>query len=195
MTRFVTLALMALCLGGCRVAASDRPIFSSADAADAPALKPGLWALVEPGCRFNTRAAPEKWPDCATALTLRDGAASDARKDQSGKRRVLIAGGDPAIIQSETDEGDGRGFVYLGLRPLAADSDGTITRARIWPADCSPPPPPPPRGRRAPPPSDPCRMRGQGPVRAAVAASEGAAFSGETGAGGRVAYWLRDKDR
>ena len=193
MTRFIVLALVALGLGGCRMVSSDRPIFSSADAADAPALKPGLWALIEPGCRFNTRTPPEKWPECATALALRDGAASDAKKGQGGKRRVLIAGGDPAIIQTETDEEDIKGFVYLGLRPLAADGDGTITRARIWPADC--PPSPPPRGRRAPPPSDPCMMRGQGPVRAAVAASEAASFSGEAGAVGRVAYWLRDKDR
>lgn len=194
MTRFVAVALLALGLAGCRMVSSDRPVFTPADAGDAPALKPGLWALIEPGCRFNTRTAPEKWPDCATALALRDGAASDAKKGQTGKRSVLIVGGDPAIIQTETDEDGRKTFVYLGLRPLAADGDGTITRARIWPADC-PPPPPPPRARRAPPPSDTCLMRGQGPVRAAVAASEGAAFAGEAGDTGRVAYWLRDKDR
>jgi hypothetical protein len=194
MTRLIVLALVALGLCGCRMASSDRPVFSSADTADAPALKAGLWALIEPGCRFNTRTAPEKWPDCATALALRDGAAIDAGKGQTGKRSVLIVGGDPAIIQTEAEEDGRRAFVYLGLRPLAADSDGTITRARVWPAAC-PPAAPTPRGRRGPPRSDPCQMRGQGPVRAAVAASEGVAFAGEAGDTGRIAYWLRDKDR
>jgi hypothetical protein len=188
MTRFAVLALVALCLSGCRIAASDRPVFTPADAADAPALKPGLWALIEPGCRFNTRIAPEKWPDCAAALALRDGAAIDARKGQTGKRSVLIAGGDPAIIQTETDEDGRKAFVYLGLRPLAADGDGTITRARVWPAQCPP-------ARRGAPPGDTCLLRGQGPVRNAVAASEGAAFAGEKDDTGRVAYWIRDKER
>lgn len=192
MRPFAVLALAALCLAGCRMASSDRPVFNAADTADAPALKPGLWALIEPGCRFNTRTAPEKWPDCATPLALRDGAAMDVKKGQTGRRNVLIAGGDPAVIQAETDEDGRRAYVYFGLRPLAADGDGTITRARIWPAQC---PPPPPQRRRGPPPADSCSMRGQGPVRNAVASSEGAAFAGETGDTGRVAYWIRDKDR
>jgi hypothetical protein len=193
MMRFVVLAVAVLGLAGCRMVASDRPLFTSADTGDAPALKPGLWALVEPGCRFNIRSAPEKWPECATPLALRDGAALDARKGLTGKRSVLIAGGDPAIVQTETDEDGHKTYVYLGLRPLAADGDGTITRARVWPADC--PRPPVSRARRAPIPPDTCQMRGQGAVRQAVAASEGPAFAGEAGDTGRVAYWIRDKDR
>lgn len=193
MMRFIVLALAAFGLAGCRMAASDRPIFTAADAADAPALKPGLWALVEPGCRFNIRAAPEKWPGCATALALRDGAALDVRKGLTGKRSVLIAGGDPAIVQTETEEDGRKTYVYLGLRPLAADGDGTITRARVWPAEC--PRPPVSRARRAPPPVDTCAMRGQGAVRQAVEASEGTAFGGGADDTGRTAYWIRDKDR
>jgi hypothetical protein len=190
MMRFVALALATLCLGGCRMVTSDRPVFTSVDATDAPAMKPGLWALIESGCRFNTRTAPEKWPDCATALALRDGAAIDAGKGQTGRRSVLIAGGDPAIIQTEADEDGRKTFVYLGLRPLAADGDGTITRARIWPAQC------PQSSRHGGAPSgDTCLLRGQGSVRNAVAASEGPAFAGEKDDTGRVAYWIRDKDR
>lgn len=193
MMRFVALAVALFCLAGCRMASSDRPVLTTADTADAPALKPGLWALIEPGCRFSTRAAPEKWPECATPLALRDGAAMDVKKGQSGRRGVLIAGGDPAIVQTETDEGGRRAYVYFGLRPLAADGDGAITRARVWPAQC--PPSPVSRSRRAPPPSDTCTLRGQGAVRQAVAASEGAAFAGQADDTGRVAYWIRDKDR
>lgn len=193
MMRFVVLVLVTLGLAGCRLAGSDRPLFNSSDTTDAPALKPGLWALVEPGCRFNIRSAPEKWPDCATAMALRDGAASDVGKGQTGKRRVLIAGGDPAIVQAETDEDGRKAYVYMGLRPLAADGDGTITRARVWPAQC--PPPPISRARRAAPPPDTCAMRGQAAVRQAVEASEGPAFVGGADDTGRTAYWIRDKDR
>jgi hypothetical protein len=191
MTRFWVLALVALSLGGCRMVTSDRPVFTSGDAADAPALKSGLWALIEPGCRFNVRTAPEKWPECATALVLRDGAAIDARTGQTTRRSILIVGGDPVVIQAGTEEDGRKGFAYLGLRPLAVDADGAVTRARVWPAQCPPAPP----GRRGPSPGDTCLMAGQGQVRRAVAASEGPAFAGQADDPGRVAYWIRDRDR
>jgi hypothetical protein len=191
MTRLIVFALVALSLGGCRMVTSEQPIFTSADSADAPPLKSGLWALVEPGCRFNVRTAPEKWPDCATALALRDGAAMDVRMGETGKRSVLIAGGDPAVIQAATDDEGRTRYAYLGLRPLAADGDGVITRARVWPAQCPPSPP----SRRPGPPSDSCLLRGKGPVRQAAAASEAAAFAGQADDAGRLAFWIRDRDR
>jgi hypothetical protein len=189
MSRNLVLVLALLCLGGCRMATSERPLFTVADAADAPVLKPGLWALVETGCRFNTKTAPEKWPDCATPLSLRDGAAVAVKRGESSRRNaVLIAGGDPVVLQADaTDEGGaaGRKFAYFGLRPLAADEDGTVTRARVWPAEC-------PVGKGA---ADTCVVRGQAAARRTVAQSETAAYAGTPQDAGRIAYWIRDSDR
>lgn len=189
MSRSLVMVLVLLSLGGCRIVSSDRPLFTVADAADAPALKPGLWALVEVGCRFNTKTTPEKWPDCATPLALRDGAAMAVKRGESSRRNaVVIAGGDPAVLQAEdTDEGGtaGRRFAYFGLRPLAVDGDGTVIRARVWPAECAGG-----KGR-----SDACPVRSQAAARRAVAQSEAAAYAGTPQAAGRIAYWIRDRDR
>ena len=189
MSRKLVLVLVLLSLGGCRLATSERPLFTVADSADAPALKPGLWALVEVGCRFNTKAAPEKWPDCATPLALRDGAAVSVKRGESPRRNaVLIAGGDPAVLQADaTNEGGatGRRFAYFGLRPLAADGDGTVTRARLWPAECVGG-----KGKSAA-----CPVRSQAAARRAVAQSEAAAYAGIPQAAGRIAYWIREGDR
>lgn len=189
MSRKLVLVLALLGLGGCRMAVSERPLFTVADAADAPALKPGLWALVESGCRFNTKAAPEKWPDCATPLALRDGAAVAVRRGESPRRNaVLIAGGDPAVLQADATDEDGtsgRKFAYFGLRPLAADADGTVTRARVWPAQC-------PQAKAD---SDTCLIRGQAAARRAIAQSEAGAYAGTPQDAGRTAYWIRDSDR
>lgn len=206
--------LLALALCACGMVSSDRPLFGAPDTRDAPVLKAGLWALVEPGCKFNLRNPPTKWPDCAQAIELRDGTARDVKPNSSGERdepvSYLLAAGDPAILQAQAPKDPGARkapFVYFGLRPLASDLDGTIIRARIWPALCAKPQP----DGAAGPPARPARLlpglvagkdalanclaRGQGPVRNAVAQSEAWSFTGAKDEAGLTAYWLRDESR
>lgn len=203
--------LSALGLCACGMVSSDRPLFGPLDTRGAPVLKSGLWALVEPGCKFNLRAPPAKWPDCAQPLELRDGTARDVKPDSGGERNepvsYLLAAGDPAILQARAppDQGARRAsFVYFGLRPLASDPDGVIIRARIWPGLCA-------RPQSAAVNRRPARLlpglvaekgamanclaRGQGPVRTAVARSEAWAFTGAGDEAGLTAYWLRDESR
>ena len=148
--------LLALSLGACSVVSTERPMFSVADTKDAPVLKPGLWALPERGCTFKAHAAPEKWPDCVQAVEIRDGQIHDLKPEADAQRKhqarvggeapmkYLIVPGDTPVMQVEVAGGGPPAFFYLGLRPLASDVDGTITRARGWIALCKDPNAPPP---------------------------------------------------
>ena len=163
--RNVAGALLALSLGACSVVSTERPMFSAADAKDAPVLKTGLWALPERGCKFKPRSAPEKWPDCVQAVEIRDGAIHDLKPEADAQRKrqarvggeapmkYLIVPGDTPVMQVEVAGGGAPAFFYLGLRPLASDVDGSITRARGWIALCKDPNAPPPAPVQALPPA------------------------------------------
>lgn len=214
MLRNLVPILAALALGGCGMVSSDRPLFGPLDARGAPVLKPGLWALVQPGCKLNLRSSPKRWPDCAQAAELHDGVAvlirQDTKSEVEHETTYLLAAGDPAVLQVQGPKDAGRPrapYVYFGVRPLASDLDGVIIRARVWPAYCSRPQTgggPPPKAK--PPkalaglvpgkgPNANCLARGQAPVRNAVIQSEAWAFSGERDEGGVTAYWVRDPGR
>jgi hypothetical protein len=217
MLRNLVPILVALCLGGCGMVSSDRPLFGPLDARGAPVLKPGLWALVQPGCKFNLRSSPKKWPDCAQAAELHDGVAvlirQDTKSDVEHETTYLLAAGDPAILQVQGPKEEGRPrapYVYFGIRPLASDLDGVIIRARIWPAYCARPQqagvPAAPRAKAKPAkalaglvpgkgPNANCLARGQAPVRNAVTQSEAWAFTGEKDDGGVTAYWVHEPSR
>ncbi len=219
MLRTLTLILAAMSLASCGMVSSDRPLFGPLDARAAPVLKPGLWALVQPGCKLNLRASPKKWPDCAQAAELRaDGTAilirRDTRADIEHETTWLVAAGDPAVLQVQGPKEDGKlraPYVYFGVRPLASDIDGVIIRARVWPAFCARPqsagPPPaaakgkarsskalagltPGKG-----PNANCLARGQLPVRNAVIQSESWAFVNDRDEPGVTAYWVRDPEK
>ena len=152
--RNVAGSLLALALGACAAVSTERPLFGAADSKDAPVLKAGLWAMPEPGCRFKSREAPAKWPDCVQAVEVRDGAIRDLRPQiEAGRKReakitadqpakYLVAAADPAVLQVEIDRDGAPRVFYFGLQPLASDGDGAIIRARGWIALCRDPNPP-----------------------------------------------------
>ena len=166
--------LLAMALGACSVVSTERPMFSAADAKGAPVLKPGLWALPERGCRFKPRSAPEKWPDCVQAVEIPDGAIRDLKPEADAQRKrqarvgggapmkYLIVPGDTPVMQVEAAAGGAPAFFYLGLRPLASDVDGAITRARGWIALCKDPNAPPPAPVQALPPAKGASRTGKG---------------------------------
>ena len=211
MPRSLVLILAALCLSGCGMVSSERPLFGQADARGAPVMRSGLWALIEPGCRFNVRSPPAKWPDCAHVIDLRDGVATNAKAEDAGRfegsTTFLIAADDPAVVQAlGPKDGSSRGaYVYFGLRPMAADADGMILRARVWPAMCAPQgAASAARGKAKGPmllaglvggksPQSNCLARAAAPVRNAVKLSEAGAFQGTPNDTGREIHWIRDR--
>jgi hypothetical protein len=66
--RGIVLVLAIAMLCGCtnQVRSTD-PWFTKADAADAPSLRPGVWATdnPDPKCKVDEKAPLEAWPDCA----------------------------------------------------------------------------------------------------------------------------------
>jgi hypothetical protein len=158
-----TLALLAaaLLLGGCNLVVSETPVFSAADAAGAPALKPGVWAAPQPNCDFKPSDPLDKWPQCAGGAAITPDAilaaadsAGVAAPDQSAPApaktmRVpyVLAAGDPRIMQIHfvlpLDPAIKAAFFYfVALKPTAHDADGRITAAEAWLIQCGPPPPP-----------------------------------------------------
>ncbi|CAN5727581.1 hypothetical protein BH11PSE1_BH11PSE1_24780 [soil metagenome] len=211
MLRIVAVLLAALCLSGCAVVSSERPLFSVADGEGAPTLKPGLWAVPAGDCKFSLRASALKWPDCANAALVTANSLFGGKRDAVGAfPEALIyrlASGDPVILQVEApadrEPGDPK-VIYLGLRALASDGQGLITSARVWLALCAKPPLAgaslskavklapgltPIKGR------DECQARTPAAVRNAARQSEAWAFSGDGEGFGLVARWIRDGDR
>ena len=205
MIRNLTALLMILGLSGCGMVTSTRPLFGQIDFKGAPSVKPGLWALVESGCKFNMQAPPAKWPECAYAMTLRDGMISDPTPDPQGNVDdpvdFQMVSGDPAIVQvrASSHEVD---YVYFGFRPMAVDQAGLVTQARIWAALCAKPSEPegakpakPLPGLIASGGDGGCEARAARPLRNAVAQSEAWLFPGQAHAPGWTGRWVREVPR
>lgn len=212
MLRKATILILALWLSACSTVGSDLPLFGVADTAGAPTLRPGLWAAPSRGCRFSSKAAVEKWPDCANGAVVGTQSILGGRRDAAGAFTevlpFLMAGGDPAVMQIETPPGHdlhGPRFVYAGVRPLASDEAGAIVKARVWLALCAPPTmagaPAPAKPAKLPPgvvlskDRTYCLTKAKSPLRAMVRTSEGWAFQGQPDDYGLVAFWIRDEPR
>ena len=212
MLRIVAVVWAALSLSACAVVSSDRPLFSPLDAAGAPILKPGLWAMPVGDCRFSMRGPALKWPDCANGAYVGPSTLVGGKRDAAGAFSnaldYRLAAGDPAVLQIEApadrDPGDPK-VIYLGVRPLASDGDGRVTKARVWLALCAKPPAMD-AGDRSKPTKLPvglsaikgpeeCQARTQAAVRNAARQSEAWAFGGDGDDFGLVARWIRDGDR
>ena len=212
MLRIVAVVWAALSLSACAVASSDQPLFSPLDAAGAPVLKPGLWVMPVGDCKFSMRGSALKWPDCANGAYVGPLTLVGGKRDASGAFSEAVnyrlAMGDPAILQIEApadrEPGDPK-VIYLGVRPLAADGDGRVTKTRVWLALCARPPqldvgtlsrpaklPP---GLIAIKGREECLARTQTAVRNAARQSEAWAFGGGGEDFGLVARWIRDGDR
>ena len=206
MFRNLIALLMIVGFGGCGMVTSTKPLFGPSDFKGAPSVKPGLWALVESGCKFSMQASPAKWPKCAYAMTLRDGIISDPTPDPQGNVDdpvdFQMVSGDPAIVQvrASSHEVD---YVYFGFRPMAIDPAGLVTQARIWATLCAKP-----AAQEGAKPSRPlpglianaggdggCEARSGRPLRNAVVQSEAWLFPGQAHAPGWTGRWVREMPR
>jgi len=173
--RVAALFCAASLLGGCNLVISRAPVFTQADTAGAPAIRPGLWISEKTGCHFDETMPTDKWPDCADPLII---TSTEFRgvgaKAQGQAAPYLLAAGDPLVLQARTEiaasasasaTGDATAsasasvttdpnspppYVFLGVRPLSFDRQGRVVRMEQWPAMCGPPPPPAPGGGAPP---------------------------------------------
>jgi hypothetical protein len=172
--KLARLALMGTALGllsACNVVMTEKPLFTQADAAGAPALRPGVWLFFEePGCKVDDSKPFTEWPDCAGgglvgAADIR-GHKQDTPPDQLETAPYVLATGDPRVMQIQVDvdlsahadvsaSGDGAAangstsssashsqpYGYAAIRPTKLDSQGRIVAFTLWPVQCGPPPP------------------------------------------------------
>ena len=142
-------ALTLLC--GCNVVVTRTPLFSAADEAGAPALRPGVWrAAVDPACAVDEAQPLVDWPKCTGGAVLGPGEA--AYHDRGSAKDILIhepflfAAGEPRIAQARivlsgdiTLEGDVTPYIYAGARATKRDDRGRIVAVTLWPVQCGPP--------------------------------------------------------
>ena len=159
--------MLAAALCGCNVVMTKTPLFTQADAAGAPPLRPGVWSFFrEPGCAVDERAPFTDWPDCAGGgLVTADGDIAGHKSGSPGGQLehapIVLAAGDPRVLQIQVDmamsvsaEASGGGaaetssssaqtkaYGYAGVRPTKFDDQGRIVAFTLWPAQCGPPPP------------------------------------------------------
>jgi hypothetical protein len=165
-----SLALLCLAwLGGCNAVVTKTPLFTAADEAGAPALKPGVWLVFKQAdCKFDESKPIDEWPDCAGGAVSRPGEVishdAKAAKGVWQHDPMVLAAGDPRIAQvpvktnvsaqadasasggatasaSASGGGETRVYGYAGVAPTSSDSEGRITGLEWWPVQCGPPPP------------------------------------------------------
>jgi hypothetical protein len=163
----IVLAGLAM-LSACNVVMTKDPLFTQADAAGAPTLRPGVWMFFkQPDCKFDETKPFTQWPDCAGGGVVSAGSVrahkSGAPPDQLEDTPIVLAAGDPRIFQARVDvdtsvQGDASAsgdatvstssssshaqpYGYGGMRPTKLDSDGRIIAFTLWPVQCGPPPP------------------------------------------------------
>jgi hypothetical protein len=112
---------------------SERPLFESG----AGQPRPGLWALLEPGCAEPKTAVVQAWPDCAAPLWLTENRVT-AIIMTAAHWNYVLAPGDPAVLQLETvaradAANQGPAYSYLAVAPEGA---APYARARVWEAEC-----------------------------------------------------------
>jgi hypothetical protein len=168
MWRWLTISGCAL-LGACNVVLTKAPLFTEADGAGAPTLRPGVWLLFkQPDCDVDTAKPFVDWPDCAGGGRVSSGELaghkSGAPKDVLEKMPLVLAAGDPRIAQMRVDVdvtvgadatasggasasasasggGHAEPYGYAGVRPTRFDDQGRIVAFTFWPVACGPPPP------------------------------------------------------
>ncbi len=170
MTARGVLAIAALLLlGACNAVVTKTPLFTNADEAGAPPMKPGVWLVfTEENCRFEEKAPIDEWPDCAGGVVIRPGQVtyheSKAAKGVFEHDPFVLAAGDPRIAQvvmktsvsvsadasasggasanaTASGGGESQSYTYGALVPTKLDAQGRIIAAAFWPILCGPPPP------------------------------------------------------
>jgi hypothetical protein len=124
----------AMALSGCNMVMTDKPMFTAADGASAPALHPGVWRIEKRGCDFDESQPQDQWPLCSRA---------QASVGKSPFWQEVA--GDPVLLQTPFalpggKESDTKYF-YVAVRPLKLDAAGRVVAMKSWPVRCGPPPP------------------------------------------------------
>jgi hypothetical protein len=117
--RMLALLVSSLLLSGCtNMVRSETPWFGPAEAASAPPLRDGVWAAVDPDCRFDASRPLEQWPGCAQGRVFRGGEELELNvvesEDEHGRRArsdydwsseaFVLAAGAPRIHQRACGE-------------------------------------------------------------------------------------------
>lgn len=140
-TAFLALAAP-LFLAGCGkptlVPYSRKPLVSEMEAQAAPALRPGLWLKVDPDCRFDVEKPRGAWPDCATAVVVRENEMLRLYSaDVISEDRFRLADGLPMILQIQRLPIEAPAeWRFYGLRPTI--KGGEIVEYASWSAMCGP---------------------------------------------------------
>jgi hypothetical protein len=90
-------------LAACNMVITKTPLFSAADEAGAPALRPGVWLFqTDPDCHVDTAKPLAEWPDCAGGAVVAAGQITGRDSSNPGKMEVTpftLAAGTPRIAQ------------------------------------------------------------------------------------------------
>jgi len=129
--------IVLLALGGCNLAVSDHPMFSSAERLATP-LKDGPWVADVPDCKFNVDSPKTGWPKCALWTVVSDNKMVDVSgdKDEDRPAGFLIVGGQPPIVQIDMLENGKHGFLFIAIEPTSKPPSGPITTLNIWGVTC-----------------------------------------------------------
>lgn len=164
--KLLVLAPLAL-VGACNVVITKEPLFTTADEAGAPKMRPGVWlAVKDADCKVDEAAPIESWPSCAGGGVVKDGEVDGIDRDKGGWMRdpFVLAAGDPRIAQVRVDisasmtatataSGGAEAsaspspphtvqvYGYGGATATKTDAQGYIVALSYWPAMCGPPPP------------------------------------------------------
>jgi len=150
--------LALLALGGCNMVVTQTPMFTKADGAGAPGLRPGVWrGKPDAGCAFDEKSPLASWPACANGAVVDDDGISMV-KTVNGARTVaakigyVLAAGEPRILQLSVGGLTPSfglslsGYLYGGVQPTKTDDQGRIIAYTNWFVACGPPPPQPAAG-------------------------------------------------
>lgn len=133
-----TALLLAACGRPVATPYSHKPLVSETESRAAPALRPGLWLKVDPDCSFDVEKSRGAWPDCSTAVVVRENEMLRLyTADVVDQDRFRLAAGLPMVLQVQRlpDEPPTE-WRYFGLRPTL--DAGEIVEYSSWPAMCEP---------------------------------------------------------
>ena len=129
----IAAALLLLTTACAPTLGSERPLFEPGGGQP----RPGLWALLEPGCAEPKTAVVQAWPDFAAPLWLTQHRVT-AMIMKPAHWSYVLAPGDPAVLQlapvARADSAnEGPAYSYLAVTPEGA---APYARARVWEAEC-----------------------------------------------------------
>jgi hypothetical protein len=148
MNRSALLCLL-LALAACNTVTTTDPLFTRADEAGAPRLKPGVWAGPKTAdCAFDEGSPIDTWPSCANGTVFGQGTLGDYDKVNGAsvltQTDYILAAGAPMILQVHDTPGSGQDaadYLYAALRTVKRDDAGLVTGFGASPVLCGPPPP------------------------------------------------------